>query len=273
MTTTFPAARSENKKRKLQDISTCQHAVSLSANTTPSSLQPLRSLKRFRLDKCDSTDSEVKPSNRVGFQAYGVNDVLSGRGGATNQHEGNCYFRILIHNSREEYLLAEKNDKLSISLSIVNAIRQRDGRFLKKDRNSNLWYEIGDAAAREKTSQALRQHAPEYRKQISEKNSQYLGPSNQHQPMHSSISSTTTKASLGIKILPSMTTPTTRARSRIPSFPPNNDALIILAINARIQKRVQQLRKAQEALLLQQKVDAIILLKLCLKQSKKFENS
>jgi hypothetical protein len=35
---------------------------------------------------------------------------------------------------------------------------------LKRDEKSGLWFEVGDDAAREKTSQALRQRAPEMRK-------------------------------------------------------------------------------------------------------------
>jgi hypothetical protein len=46
----------------------------------------------------------------------------------------------------------------------VKEIRSRRGRFLKKDEKSGLYYEVGDAQAREKTSQALRQRAPEMRK-------------------------------------------------------------------------------------------------------------
>ena len=59
---------------------------------------------------------------------------------------------------------ARKNDKPAISRAIVRSIRETNGRFLKKDEKSGLWYEIGDDAAREKTSQALRQRAPEMRK-------------------------------------------------------------------------------------------------------------
>jgi hypothetical protein len=38
------------------------------------------------------------------------------------------------------------------------------GKFLRKCDSSGLWFEIGDDAAREKTSQALRQRAPEMRR-------------------------------------------------------------------------------------------------------------
>ena len=59
---------------------------------------------------------------------------------------------------------ARKNDKPAISRAIVRSVREKNGRFLKKDEKTGLWFEIGDDAAREKTSQALRQRAPEMRK-------------------------------------------------------------------------------------------------------------
>ena len=79
-------------------------------------------------------------------------------------HPGNRNFRDLINLHRRAYLKARKNDKPAISRAIVRAIRDTNGKFLKKDEKSGLWFEIGDDAAREKTSQALRQRAPEMRK-------------------------------------------------------------------------------------------------------------
>jgi hypothetical protein len=99
-----------------------------------------------------------------GQDFYGENDVLSGRGGGTNVHLGNRYFRDLINSNRRTYLKARKNDKPAISRGIVQAIRAGGGKFLKKCETTGLWFEIGDDAAREKTSQALRQRAPEMRK-------------------------------------------------------------------------------------------------------------
>lgn len=94
----------------------------------------------------------------------GVDDVLSGRGGGTNVHPGNRNFRDLINLHRRAYLKARKNDKPAISRAIVRSVREHNGRFLKKEEKNGLWVEIGDEAAREKTSQALRQRAPEMRK-------------------------------------------------------------------------------------------------------------
>ncbi|KAL7536556.1 hypothetical protein ACHAXR_007247 [Thalassiosira sp. AJA248-18] len=109
-------------------------------------------------------DHITVPPSKEGIKFYSRNDVLCGRGGGTNVHPGNRRFRDLINANRRAYLKARKNDKPAISRSIVRTIREMNGRFLKKDEKLGLWFEIGDDGAREKTSQALRQRAPEMRK-------------------------------------------------------------------------------------------------------------
>eukprot|EP00558_Chaetoceros_sp_UNC1202_P005403 CAMPEP_0197237506 /NCGR_PEP_ID=MMETSP1429-20130617/4316_1 /TAXON_ID=49237 /ORGANISM="Chaetoceros sp., Strain UNC1202" /LENGTH=295 /DNA_ID=CAMNT_0042696521 /DNA_START=10 /DNA_END=897 /DNA_ORIENTATION=- len=128
---------------------------------------PAEPNKRLRCSSPSSHSSSPKlPPGTVGLATYDIHDVLSGRGGGTNTHPGNRCFRVLIDENREKYLRARKNDKPDISRSIVNAIRVKNGRFLKKDEDSGLWFEIGDDQAREKTSQALRQKAPDFRRQM-----------------------------------------------------------------------------------------------------------
>jgi len=114
----------------------------------------------------DLTMAEPAPvaASDEGIAFFNDEDVLSGRGGGTNVHPGNRTFRDLINLHRRSYLKARKNDKPAISRAIVAVIREQNGRFLKREDKSNLWFEIGDDAAREKTSQALRQRAPEMRK-------------------------------------------------------------------------------------------------------------
>lgn len=118
----------------------------------------------LKLDDDDGTAPAPVEASKEGISTFEENDVLSGRGGGTNVHPGNRNFRDLINMHRRSYLKARKNDKPAISRAIVRAIRESGGRFLKKGNKSNLWFEIGDDAAREKTSQALRQRAPEMRK-------------------------------------------------------------------------------------------------------------
>lgn len=95
-------------------------------------------------------------------------DVLCGRGGGTNNHPGNEAFRDLVTAQKVVYLHASKRDKPFVSRGIVRAIRSQNppGRFLQKNEQTGLWFDIGDQKAREKTSQALREGAPEIRREI-----------------------------------------------------------------------------------------------------------
>lgn len=85
------------------------------------------------------------------------NDVLFGRGGATNNHNGNKKFRVIVTDHQPEYVGARKKDKAIISKRIVRLVREKGGRFLRRDASSGLWIEVGDKKASEKTSQALRE--------------------------------------------------------------------------------------------------------------------
>ena len=96
------------------------------------------------------------------------NDVLCGRGGGTNHHPGNKQYRKLVEDRKRDYVNSSKRGKPLLSRSIVEAVREQDppGRFLTKDDKTGLWYDIGDQKAREKTAQALREGAPDIRKEI-----------------------------------------------------------------------------------------------------------
>lgn len=98
------------------------------------------------------------------------NDVLCGRGGATNSHAGNRSYRELVKSFKDKYLKAKKKQKPNVAAEVVAKIRSLDppGRFLKKDKESGWYVDIGDARAKEKTSQALREGAPLIRKQMFE---------------------------------------------------------------------------------------------------------
>eukprot|EP00569_Conticribra_weissflogii_P007062 CAMPEP_0171339514 /NCGR_PEP_ID=MMETSP0878-20121228/7993_1 /TAXON_ID=67004 /ORGANISM="Thalassiosira weissflogii, Strain CCMP1336" /LENGTH=739 /DNA_ID=CAMNT_0011841441 /DNA_START=115 /DNA_END=2334 /DNA_ORIENTATION=- len=89
-------------------------------------------------------------------------DVLCGRGGGSNNHPGNESFRELVNEVKVPYVNCPKREKPLIARRIVEAVRNQSppGRFLQKDMDTGLWNDIGDAKAREKTSQALREGAP-----------------------------------------------------------------------------------------------------------------
>ncbi len=97
------------------------------------------------------------------------NDVLCGRGGETNHHPGNIRYRSLVKAYQKLYLLAKRRDKPKIAQCIVVSVRGVDGRFLKRTKNANkgsAWVDVGNVKAREKTSQALREGAPNLRENV-----------------------------------------------------------------------------------------------------------
>lgn len=91
------------------------------------------------------------------------NDVLCGRGGETNHHAGNIQYRQFVKACQRAYIAAKRRDKPFIAKRVVLAVRKLGGRFLKKDQATNSWRDVGNTKAREKTSQALREGAPELR--------------------------------------------------------------------------------------------------------------
>ena len=104
-----------------------------------------------------------EPSKKLeGIANYETKDVLCGRGGGTNLHEGNRFYRELILSHRRAYDDASKVMKPEISREIVMQIRERGGRFLRKGKD-DLYHDIGDAEAKAKTSQALRHRTFELR--------------------------------------------------------------------------------------------------------------
>eukprot|EP00550_Attheya_septentrionalis_P012747 CAMPEP_0198303914 /NCGR_PEP_ID=MMETSP1449-20131203/57133_1 /TAXON_ID=420275 /ORGANISM="Attheya septentrionalis, Strain CCMP2084" /LENGTH=1001 /DNA_ID=CAMNT_0044006421 /DNA_START=351 /DNA_END=3356 /DNA_ORIENTATION=- len=86
-----------------------------------------------------------------------MNDVLCGRGGGTNSQIGNRRFRQLVTDFQPVYLLARRKEKPLIARTIVLILRNRGGRFLKKDEASGGMFDVGDIKAEAKTSQALRE--------------------------------------------------------------------------------------------------------------------
>jgi hypothetical protein len=98
------------------------------------------------------------------------NDVLSGRGGGINAHEGNKRFREQVALRKEDYNLApNKAEKTRIATEVMEKILHQDppGRFLQRDESvpsgPTWWVEVSEAKALAKTSQALREGAPQIR--------------------------------------------------------------------------------------------------------------
>ena len=87
------------------------------------------------------------------------NDVLCGRGGSSNRHLGNMHFRELVAANKKTYVGLTKKQKMLVARKIVEMVHSTNppGRFLAKDLDTGLWYDIGLPRSLEKTSQALRE--------------------------------------------------------------------------------------------------------------------
>lgn len=102
---------------------------------------------------------QIKMNTNQAFHYSNViydNDVICGRGGASNKHKGNIFFRELVAKHKQKYLASNKVEKKLIAKFIVDAIRRNGGRFLKLDEAMEIT-DIGDISAMEKTCQALRE--------------------------------------------------------------------------------------------------------------------
>ncbi len=102
------------------------------------------------------------------IEKHRAQDVLCGRGGGTNHHVGNAHWRKLVNSNKRLYLSLPKKQKALVAKSIVHAVRAQNppGRFLARDPSNSLWCDIGDQKATEKTSQALREGAPDIRTEM-----------------------------------------------------------------------------------------------------------
>ncbi|KAL7572530.1 hypothetical protein ACA910_000354 [Epithemia clementina (nom. ined.)] len=98
-----------------------------------------------------------KDGKRNRIDEPGELDVLCGRGGMSNHHPGNDWYRRLIKSNRPLYRACPKHTKLLVSKAIVQAVEQQGGRFLDKDRTGGFWFEVTYKRAVDKTSQGLRE--------------------------------------------------------------------------------------------------------------------
>ena len=104
-----------------------------------------------------------KPTNLGLHFQPGPYDCICGRGKVAFNHVGNKYFRSLIELARNSYLKAEtKIQRSSVVSNVVNAVRSKCGGtggagFVKQNKLTGEWIEVGDHLAREKVGQSLRE--------------------------------------------------------------------------------------------------------------------
>jgi hypothetical protein len=86
------------------------------------------------------------------------NDVICERGGKSNRHAGTKRYRGIVERLKTKYQnLTMKRDKTDLSREIIAQIQGSNGRFLKKDDDSGLYFVLSKVETTKKVSQALRE--------------------------------------------------------------------------------------------------------------------
>lgn len=83
-------------------------------------------------------------------------DVICGRGGKANTHEGNKMFRDEARRLKDWYESSSKSEKYAVSAFLVDFVKRNGGRFLARSAGGK-WEEVDPDDARKKASQALRE--------------------------------------------------------------------------------------------------------------------
>jgi len=111
------------------------------------------------------TQSLIDAAIGIADRSIHPHDVLSGRGNKSNFHAGNKHFRELVRKYKQECANSPRRDKPAFAEKVVDEIKSLNppGRFLKQDKSTGLWYDIGMKKTLQKARQALREGAPAIR--------------------------------------------------------------------------------------------------------------
>lgn len=109
-------------------------------------------------DVPSSPSSTSSNSSTLSTTTLTPHDVICGRGGKANSHPGNISFRSEALKLRSWYESSSKSEKYTISNMLVDYVKEKGGRFLKRDaENPGKWLECDGNDVRKKASQALRE--------------------------------------------------------------------------------------------------------------------
>lgn len=113
------------------------------------------------------------PSNKKFIFELRPYDVLCGRGVPNKLGRGNSFFKELVKKDQLEYISCRRNEKPPIATNIIEIIRDRGGRFLRRARVTEAgtpdryaWAELPENRIYEKVCQALRDGAPQIRQRM-----------------------------------------------------------------------------------------------------------
>ena len=95
-------------------------------------------------------------------------DVVCGRGAPTQVHPGNQAYRNLIQKYEASYLCAKRSDKPVIAIKVMETMKLRGVRFVRRDRHpfGLGWIVLDEDKIYDKVCQSLRDGAPELRRKL-----------------------------------------------------------------------------------------------------------
>ena len=100
-------------------------------------------------------ESKLTVNGRIPFPSS--RDVLLGKGRPFQTFPGNKALGELLGSRQEQYFgIKEQYEKTAMSTSIVNDLKARGTRFLKRTSSGEAWEEISDLAARNKVAHGFR---------------------------------------------------------------------------------------------------------------------
>jgi hypothetical protein len=169
------------------------------------SLSKVSALNKSSSFPCDFKRTSSN-NNHDYFMELHPQDVICGRGQPTQTHPGNFAFKAVIQQHEMSYLCARRSEKPKIAWSLLDEFRAQGIRFVKREKlavvlgndqkhasriNTNdkgqpkvsrkattkesdddsddegwVWVDIGDSRAYAKITQALREEAPQLRRQL-----------------------------------------------------------------------------------------------------------
>ena len=111
-----------------------------------------------RKKQLGSPKSNVKEEeSSIGLKNPTATDVLKGQGKGIYNHEGNIMFKEEVRKLADDY--HECNSRLGkseIGQKVVDRVKAYGGRFLEKNSDDGLWYEMNNSDSKKKASTALR---------------------------------------------------------------------------------------------------------------------
>jgi hypothetical protein len=201
------------------------------------------------------------PAETYASTAYGAvrrirtphaHDVLSGRGGGINSHVGNQNFRHWVAERKEDYNLApNKQEKTQIAMEVMDKVRNQSppGRFLRRDPTAmsgpGWWIEVDEARALAKTSQALREGAPQIRLAHKEELSQSSKKEKRSSGKRKRKATTDPRESVPKQSAPVVPGDTPPSRSSVPQMPADEYNRAIECLQANVQQ-AKELTDQQE---------------------------